>query len=312
MEFEDDETSTQEHSFRAEGTLDADATRALVCRDFQYCRSDKMREGYSQELEEGKQLVEEARGKLEAWFARKLDDVDIVGPERAVYDEILRDVESAFVVLNGKMKAVKTATAVNQEFQVSGMELGGAAGHLISSSGKWPSNFQRDMLRKCAPSQVPVTKLQVPVNAKGMLKKRSLPVVLPHEVFPWLVKQGIIPLNDTAEIGEFWSHARTAGMPTMGATDSHIPLYLWGDDARFTETHEDKLVVVAFGRVLETSKNALETVWPLFLYQQVVASFNILFEQGVMVETPSGERKRVFAAVVQFQGDWKWHKAARH
>ncbi|CAE7228898.1 unnamed protein product [Symbiodinium sp. CCMP2592] len=30
MEFEDDETSTQEHSFRAEGTLDADATRALV------------------------------------------------------------------------------------------------------------------------------------------------------------------------------------------------------------------------------------------------------------------------------------------
>ena len=42
----------------------------------------------------------------------------------------------------------------------------------------------------------------------------------------------------------------------MGATDSHIPLYLWGDDARFTETHEDKLVVVAFGRVLESCKNA--------------------------------------------------------
>ena len=39
MEFEDDETSTQEHSFRAEGTLDADATRALVRRDFQSCRS---------------------------------------------------------------------------------------------------------------------------------------------------------------------------------------------------------------------------------------------------------------------------------
>ena len=95
-------------------------------------------------------------------------------------------------------------------------------------------------------------------------------MVLPHEVFPWLVKQGLIPLNDTNEITKFWSHARTAGMPTMGATDHAYPVvYLWGDDARFTETHEDKLVVVAFGRLLETSKNALQSVWPLFVYQQV-------------------------------------------
>ena len=33
MEFEDDETSTAEHSFRAEGTLDPAATRGLVCHD---------------------------------------------------------------------------------------------------------------------------------------------------------------------------------------------------------------------------------------------------------------------------------------
>ena len=33
MEFEDDETSTQEHAFRAEGTLDGDATKAMVCHD---------------------------------------------------------------------------------------------------------------------------------------------------------------------------------------------------------------------------------------------------------------------------------------
>ena len=41
---------------------------------------------------------------------------------------------------------------------------------------------------------------------------------------------------------------------------------------------------------------------------EVVKSFNILYEEGVMVQTPSGERKRVYAAVVQYQGDWKWHK----
>ena len=37
-----------------------------------------MREGYMQELDEGKQSVEEARAKLETWFARKVDDADIV------------------------------------------------------------------------------------------------------------------------------------------------------------------------------------------------------------------------------------------
>ena len=94
--------------------------------------------------------------------------------------------------------------------------------------------------------------------------------MLPHQLLPWLVDNGIMPVDDTAcrEVADFWSHARNVGMPTSGATAVHIPLYLWGDDAQFTQTHQDKLVAVAFGRVLETSKNALQTVWPLFLYQQ--------------------------------------------
>ena len=44
--------------------------------------------------------------------------------------------------------------AVNEEFQGHGMELGGAAGELISTSGRWPSNFQRDMFRKCKAAKV--------------------------------------------------------------------------------------------------------------------------------------------------------------
>ncbi|CAE6914749.1 unnamed protein product [Symbiodinium sp. CCMP2456] len=448
MEFEDDETSTAEHQFRAEGALDGEATRGLVCHDlmvmsayhqpgapagsgYQFgvmrpakaapptpgtpapggsggnpgqettgkgggkkgkapsLRSEKMKEGYAQELDEGTQVVETARGRLEEWYARKIEDADIVGEERGIYDEAMRAVDQAFTVLAGKIKAVKTATvsrhhrrsrkprarvvpsldeeseepasppvfcrmcierpgcgtlitclgrsvstplhayvmktigkgetsfagaremldAVNKEFQGHGMELAGAAGELISTSGRWPSNIQRDMLRRCKASKVPVTKLAVPVILKGTVKRRTLPVALPHEVLPWLVQRGIFPLDDSAEIVRFWTHARSVGLPTGGATDFHIPLWIWGDDAKFTETHQDKLVVVAFGRLLETSKNALKTVWPLFTYQQVVKSFNILFEEGVMVTTPSGQRKRVYAAVVQYQGDWKWHKA---
>ena len=105
---------------------------------------------------------------------------------------------------------------------------------------------------------------------------RTLPVVLPHELFPWLVQRGLFDLSDSTEIVRFWTHARSAGLPTGGATDFHIPLWIWGDDAKFTETHQDKLVVVAFGRLLETSKNALKTVWPLFTYQQVGETSNPL------------------------------------
>lgn len=102
-------------------------------------------------------------------------------------------------------------------------------------------------------------------------------MALPHEVLPWLVRQGILPVDDTDQIQKFWDHARSTGMPTMGAADFHIPLYVWGDDARFTETHEDKLVAVAFGRLMENSKNALQTVWPLFVYQQVGHKLLLIF-----------------------------------
>ena len=44
---------------------------------------------------------------------------------------------------------------------------------------------------------------------------------------------------------------------------------------------------------------------------QVVESFNLLFDEGVLVRTPTGESTRVFCAVVHYQGDWKWHKDSR-
>ncbi|CAE7939447.1 unnamed protein product [Symbiodinium necroappetens] len=213
---------------------------------------------------------------------------------------------------------------VNKEFQSYGLELEGAAGEFLKTSGKWKSNFQRDMLRKCTACKVPVTKLPIPVMHNDVVTRRQLPLLLPHELLPWLVKHGALPVDEpaSAAVSKFWAHARDVGMPVNGATDLHIPLYMWGADAQFTE-NQDKLVAVAMGRVLETSKDARLTVWPLFTFQQgysvghgtlnafmeeVVKSLNILFEHGVMVETPSGERKRVYAAVVQYQGDWKWHK----
>ena len=44
--------------------------------------------------------------------------------------------------------------AVDDEFRSHGLQLDGAAGDLISTSGKWQSNIQRDMMRKCKASRV--------------------------------------------------------------------------------------------------------------------------------------------------------------
>ena len=103
---------------------------------------------------------------------------------------------------------------------------------------------------------------------------RQLPMLLPHELLPWLVQQSVFPIDDQEykHIAYYWQHLRKMGIDTHGARDEHIPLYLWGDDAQVTETSAEKLCVVAFGRVLESTKDALLTVWPLFLYRQAWCS----------------------------------------
>ena len=44
----------------------------------EWFRSEKMREGYSQELMEGQAAVEQSRTQLEQWYARKLEEDEIV------------------------------------------------------------------------------------------------------------------------------------------------------------------------------------------------------------------------------------------
>ena len=87
--------------------------------------------------------------------------------------------------------------------------------------------------------------------------------------------------SDSAN-SEFWGHLKKVGTPTHNATDDHVPLYMWGDDAEFTEHHQDKLVVISIGRVLEKRRHSLRYCWPLCVYIAVSwpttqqDSFNIL------------------------------------
>ena len=99
---------------------------------------------------------------------------------------------------------------------------------------------------------------------------RPMPILLPHQLLPWLVENGICPTTSETyeEIAAFWAHLRARGVPTHGASDQHIPLYIWGDDAQFTKAHQDKAVVVAMGCVLSSESDAMAAVWPLLMYQQ--------------------------------------------
>ena len=97
-----------------------------------------------------------------------------------------------------------------------------------------------------------------------------MPIVLPHHLIPWLIENGICPTTSESyeEISAFWRHMRDRGVATFGASDEHIPLYIWGDDAQYTKTHQDKIVVVAMGCVLSRESDAMACVWPLVIYQQ--------------------------------------------
>ena len=93
-------------------------------------------------------------------------------------------------------------------------------------------------------------------------------MLLPHELVPWLVEQGVFPVDEESDAAhaEFWEHLQKVGTPTHNATANHVPLYIWGDDAEFTEHHQDKLVVISIGRVLEQRRHSLRYCWPLCVY----------------------------------------------
>ena len=46
------------------------------------------------------------------------------------------------------------------------------------------------------------------------------------------------------------------------------PLYIWGDDAKYTSAH-DKLLVIVMGHCLDPNTYSVECCWPLFALREV-------------------------------------------
>ena len=95
---------------------------------------------------------------------------------------------------------------------------------------------------------------------------RTLPLVAPDELVPWLLKHNLIP-RDTVmdqEIETFWQYLSSKGLPgTMDKPGTGcIPLWIWGDDCKFNKDGA-KVVILAIGAVLHKTSSSKDSVFPL-------------------------------------------------
>ena len=73
---------------------------------------------------------------------------------------------------------------------------------------------------------------------------RSMPVILPHELIPWLLRHGLHPTIPDHSTIEYWNHI---GEPEHSDAN---PLWIWGDGSQYLESGES-ITVVCFGMVLQ-------------------------------------------------------------
>ena len=95
---------------------------------------------------------------------------------------------------------------------------------------------------------------------------RPMPLILPEKLFPWMMRRGIFPNLAEGSVQQYWTHLKSIGSPLGGMSDDgcHIPLYLWGDGAQYTESGQS---IMAFTCGIVIDKNRSNT-WPLFLCRE--------------------------------------------
>ncbi len=95
-------------------------------------------------------------------------------------------------------------------------------------------------------------------------------MILPHDLLPWLQRNGAFPTVSTANISEYWDYQkRWRSIPESVDVKTCHPLYLWADDAQFNEQYE-KIICIVAGHILDERSFSIETCWPLFVLREVL------------------------------------------
>ena len=100
---------------------------------------------------------------------------------------------------------------------------------------------------------------------------RKFPVILPHELLPWLKRHHAFPDISAATLAEYWQHFQDIGIDwaklSQNLEDRLHPLFLWGDDVQYNQ-HFEKLETICLGHVLDSRKFSMETSFPLFCIRE--------------------------------------------
>ena len=94
--------------------------------------------------------------------------------------------------------------------------------------------------------------------------------MIPDHLFPWMMRSGIWPELETGSLEKYWQHLNDSGSPLASMSDgTHIPVYLWGDGAQYTESGESMLVF-SCGIVIDDNRS---NIFPLFMCREVSLKF---------------------------------------
>ena len=89
--------------------------------------------------------------------------------------------------------------------------------------------------------------------------------MLEHDLFP-------DEAMDETRVKEYWKHLESTKLAwACQHVDRYgygfVPLFLWGDDAQFSEDRKEKIATMAIGAVLDDRRSSIGTIWPLCVFQ---------------------------------------------
>ena len=94
---------------------------------------------------------------------------------------------------------------------------------------------------------------------------RSMPVLLPHRLVPWLIRSNLWPEVPPQDRFQYWSHHKRMDSGITAPSPEHHPLWIWGDDVRYGKRIEQKVMVAMLGHVLDTRKDTYACCFPLWV-----------------------------------------------
>ena len=169
--------------------------------------------------------------------------------------------------------------------------------------------------------------MEVETVLKGKLRESDpvqtvLPMTSPEDLLRYLFGNVGVELPDV-EIKKYWDHckATNCGWSHMSEGD-HIPVALYGDSAKFSAIGE-KITCCFMSLPLWFPRAARRRIFLLFalesyrmvgggqtlypFYRKIVQSMWKLYEDGIQVECPDGQIRRLRFVVTELKGDWEWH-----